>query len=76
MGRGCGACHENSPLPNLFESVNKLNRDEFKGVLVNGRNTIPKVMDAIISLGPVKNAGLTDDQAVDALIAFLKSGKK
>lgn len=76
MGRGCGACHDNASFPNLFESVNKLSRDEFKGVLVNGRNTMPKVMDAIMALGPVKSAGLTDDQATDALIAFLKAGKK
>lgn len=76
FGRGCGTCHDVQPNPNLFESVNKLSRDEFKAVLVNGRNAMPKAMDQIMAMGPVKSAGLTEDQAVDALIAYLKAGKK
>ncbi|MGZ8218828.1 c-type cytochrome [Methylomagnum sp.] len=75
FGRGCGTCHDVQPNPNLFESVNKLSRDEFKAVLVNGRNAMPKAMDQIMAMGPVKSAGLTDDQALDALIAYLKKGK-
>lgn len=75
MGRGCGACHDNASFPDLFKSVNTLSRDDLKGVLVNGRNTMPKVMDAIMGVGPVKSAGLTEDQAVDALIAYLKQGR-
>ncbi|BBL76776.1 c-type cytochrome [Methylomagnum ishizawai] len=76
FGRGCGTCHDVQPNPNLFESVNKLSKEEFTGVLVNGRNAMPKAMDQIMAMGPVKSAGLTQDQAVDALIAFLKAGKK
>ncbi|CAL1239656.1 c-type cytochrome [Candidatus Methylocalor cossyra] len=76
FGRGCGTCHDVQPNPNLFESVNKLSREDFKTVLINGRNTMPKAMDTIMALPVVKNANLTQDQAVDALIAYLKSGKK
>ena len=74
FGRGCGTCHDVQPNPNLFESVNKLSKEEFTAVLVNGRNAMPKAMDIIMAMGPVK--GMTQDQAVDVLIAYLKSGKK
>lgn len=76
FGRGCATCHDVQPNPNLFESVNKLSKEEFTAVLVNGRNAMPKAMDVIMAMGPVKSANLTQDQAVDALIAYLKSGKK
>ena len=76
FGRGCGTCHDVQPNPNLFESVNKLSKEELTKVLVEGRNAMPKAMDQIMALGPVKSAGMTQDQAVDALIAYLKAGKK
>lgn len=76
FGRGCGTCHDVQPNPNLFESVNKLSKEELTKVLVEGRNAMPKAMDQIMALGPVKNAGLTQEQAVDSLIIYLKSGKK
>jgi mono/diheme cytochrome c family protein len=76
FGRGCATCHDVQPNPNLFESVNKLSKDEFTAVLVNGRNAMPKAMDIIMAMPPVKSANLTQDQAVDALIAYLKAGKK
>lgn len=76
FGRGCGTCHDVQPNPNLFESVNKLSKEEFTAVLVNGRNAMPKAMDQIMAMGPVKSGNLTQDQAVDALIAYLKAGKK
>lgn len=76
FGRGCATCHDVQPNPNLFESVNKLSKEEFTKVLVEGRNAMPKAMDQIMNLGPVKSAGLTQDQAVDSLIAYLKAGKK
>lgn len=76
LGRGCGACHDGGTNPNLFESVKKLSRDDFKAVLVNGRAGMPKIMAAIMSLPVVKNGNLTEDQAVDAVIAYLKAGAK
>lgn len=71
LGRGCGACHDGGTNPNLHESAKKLTRDEFKTVLVNGRAGMPKIMGAIMSLPAVKNANLTEDQALDALLAYL-----
>jgi cytochrome c551 len=76
FGRGCATCHDVQPNPNLFESVNKMSKEELTKVLVEGRNAMPKAMDQIMNLGPVKSAGLTQDQAVDSLIAYLKAGKK
>jgi cytochrome c551 len=76
FGRGCATCHDVQPNPNLFESVNKLSKEEFTGVLVNGRNAMPKAMDIIMEMSVVKGANMTQDDAVDSLIAFLKAGKK
>lgn len=76
FGRGCATCHDVQPNPNLFESANKLSKEEFVTVLKNGRNAMPKALDIIMAMGPVKSANLTEDQAVDALLAFLKAGKK
>ena len=76
FGRGCGTCHDVQPNPNLFESVNKLSKEELTKVLVEGKNAMPKAMDQIMALGPVKSAGLTQDQAVESLIMYLKAGKK
>jgi mono/diheme cytochrome c family protein len=76
FGRGCGTCHDVQPNPNLFESVNKLSKEDLTKVLAEGRNAMPKAMDQIMALGPVKSAGLTQEQAVDSLILYLKAGKK
>jgi len=76
FGRGCGTCHDVQPNPNLFESVNKLSKEELTKVLVEGKNAMPKAMDQIMALGPVKSAELTQDQAIDSLIMYLKAGKK
>jgi mono/diheme cytochrome c family protein len=76
LGSGCGKCHDVQSNPNLFESVKKLTRDEFKAVMDKGRNGMPPITAAgVMSLKFVKDANLTEDQAVDALIAYLKKGK-
>ncbi len=75
FGRGCGTCHDVQPNPNLFESVNKIGREEFVKVLTDGRNAMPKAMDQIMSLGPVKTAGLSQEQAVESLLMYLRKGK-
>lgn len=73
FGRGCGTCHDGAA-PNLFESVNKLSKEDFTAVLVNGRNAMPKAMDQIMAMPVAKT--LTQDHVVEALIAYLKAGKK
>ena len=71
FGRGCGTCHDVSPNPNLLESVKKLSKEEFATVLMNGRNGMPKAIEAIQAVGPVKKAGLSDEQAVEAIWMYL-----
>lgn len=71
FGRGCATCHDVSPNPNLLESVKKLNLEGFATVLKNGRNAMPKAIDAIKDVGPVKKASLSDDQAIEAIWVYL-----
>lgn len=76
LGSGCGKCHDSASNPNLFESVKKLSRDEFKTVMEKGRAGMPPILAAgVMNLPFVKSANLTEDQAVDAVIAYLKKGK-
>ncbi|MGR9100781.1 MAG: c-type cytochrome, partial [Gammaproteobacteria bacterium] len=73
FGRGCGACHDVSPNPNLFENIKKgsLTKEIFVEVLNNGRNGMPPAVDAIMKVGPVKKAKYTKEQAIDAIYNYL-----
>jgi cytochrome c551 len=75
FGRGCGTCHDIASNPQLFELVKsgKLDRATFETVIREGKGGMPKAMDAIMAVGPVKKAGYSEDQALDALYAYLGS---
>jgi len=74
FGRGCGACHDIKTNPQLKELIKegKLPKDQFASVLKNGKGGMPKAGAAILEVGPVKKAGLTEDQAIDAVYEYLK----
>lgn len=73
FGRGCGACHDIASNPQLKELIKagKLPKDQFAKVLKEGKNGMPKATAAIMEVGPVKKAGYTEDQAIDAIYAYL-----
>jgi hypothetical protein len=72
FGRGCATCHDVSPNPNLLESVKKLSIEDFGAVLKNGKNAMPKAIDAILAVGPAKKAGYDEAQAIEAIYNYLK----
>lgn len=73
FGRGCGACHDISSNPQLRELIKSgaLDRAKFGTVLKEGKGGMPKAVDQIMSLGPVKKAGLNEEQAIDAVYEYL-----
>ena len=75
FGRGCGTCHDIASNPQLFELVKagKLTRASLETVIKEGKGGMPKAMAAIMDVGPVKKAGYGEDQALDALFAYLGS---
>ncbi len=77
FGRGCGACHDVAPNPNLVKNINEGTLDEkkFAEVLKEGRGGMPKAMAAIMSLPPVQKSGLKEEQVIDALFKYLKHKK-
>lgn len=77
FGRGCGACHDVAPNPNLVKNINEGTLDEkkFAEVIKEGRNTMPKAIDAIMALPAVQKSGLKEDEAIDALFKYLKHKK-
>lgn len=75
FGRGCGTCHDIASNPQLFDLVKsgKLTRASFEQTLKDGKGGMPKAIAAIMEVGPVKKAGYGEDQAVDALFAYIQS---
>jgi len=73
FGRGCSSCHDVKSNPQLAELIQagKLPKDRFAKVIKEGKNGMPKAVDAIMEVGPVKKAGLTEDQAIDAVYTYL-----
>jgi len=73
FGRGCGACHDIASNPQLAALIKagELDKASFSETLKNGKNGMPKAMAAIMAVGPVKKAGYSEDQAIDAVYKFL-----
>ncbi|MEE9338011.1 MAG: cytochrome c [Methylococcaceae bacterium] len=73
FGRGCGACHDIASNPQLAALIKagELDKASFSDTLKNGKNGMPKAMAAIMAVGPVKKAGYSEDQAIDAVYKFL-----
>jgi len=73
FGRGCGACHDIASNPQLTALIKSgdLDKASFSETLKNGKNGMPKAMAAIMAVGPVKKAGYSEDQAIDAVYKFL-----
>ena len=73
FGRGCGACHDISSNPQLTALIKSgdLKKSSFAETLKNGKNGMPRAMAAIMAVGPVKKAGYSEDQAIDAVWAYL-----
>jgi mono/diheme cytochrome c family protein len=75
FGRGCGSCHDIKSNPQLSELIKdgKLDRASFEKTLKEGKNGMPKAIEQIMEVAAVKKAGYGEDQAVDAIYAYLKS---
>lgn len=73
FGRGCGACHDIASNPQLAELIKagKLDKASFADTLKNGKNGMPKAMATIMDIKPVKKAGYSEDEAIDAVYKFL-----
>ncbi len=73
FGRGCGACHDISSNPQLKELIKAgdLDKAKFAQVLKEGKNGMPKAVDAIMAVGPVKKAGYSEDEAIEAVYEYL-----
>jgi mono/diheme cytochrome c family protein len=75
FGRGCGSCHDMASNPQLSALIKegKLDRASFENTLKNGKGNMPKAIEVIMAIPAVTKASYGEDQAVDALYAYLKS---
>jgi mono/diheme cytochrome c family protein len=73
FGRGCGACHDIASNPQLAALIKagELDLASFSTTLKEGKNGMPKAIEAIMAVGPVKKAGYSEDEAIAAVYKFL-----
>ncbi len=74
-GRGCGACHDVRPFPDLTKSVKRLSKEEFFKVVREGRpgTIMTAMLPQIMKIGLVKKHCLTEEQALEALYRYLNA---
>ena len=75
FGRGCGTCHDIASNPQLSANIKAgtLDRASFEKVLKEGKGGMPKAIEEIMANKAVIKAGYGEDQAVDALYAYISS---
>jgi len=74
FGRGCGTCHDIASNPQLIPLIKsgELTKASFTKTIKEGKNgSMPAAIANMMTIGPVKKAGYTEDQAIDALWNFL-----
>jgi hypothetical protein len=81
FGRGCATCHDIASNPQLRANIKAgtLDRARFETILREGKNQMPKAMDAIMAAVmyftdpriTVKDLGYSETQALDLLWAYL-----
>lgn len=74
FGRGCGTCHDIASNPQLIALIKSgdLTKASFTKTIKEGKNgSMPAAIDTMMTVGPVKKAGYSEDQAIDALWNFL-----
>ncbi|MEI6334961.1 MAG: cytochrome c [Methylococcaceae bacterium] len=75
FGRGCGTCHDIASNPQLSANIKAgtLDRASFEKILKEGKGGMPKAIEEIMNNKAVIKAGYGEDQAVDALYAYISS---
>jgi mono/diheme cytochrome c family protein len=75
FGRGCGTCHDTASNPQLTANIKAgtLDRAKFEQILKEGKGGMPKAIAEIMANKAVVSAGYGEDQAVDALYAYISS---
>jgi len=74
FGRGCGTCHDIASNPQLIPLIKSgdLSKASFTKTIKEGKNgSMPAAIATIMTVGPVKKAGYSEDQAIDALWNYL-----
>ena len=75
FGRGCGTCHDIASNPQLSAIIKAgtLTRASFEKMLKEGKGGMPVAIAEIMKNKAVEKAGYGEDQAVDALYAYISS---
>ncbi len=75
FGRGCGTCHDIASNPQLPANIKAgtLTRSSFEKILKEGKGGMPVAIAEIMKNKAVEKAGYGEDQAVDALFAYISS---
>ncbi len=73
FGRGCGACHDITTNPQLSKLIKAgtLDKAKFTKIVIEGKNGMPAALKEMMKIKPVVKAGLSEEEAIDAVYKFL-----
>ena len=74
---GCQGCHGpdakgGAAFPSLLDALKTMSRDDLAKIVKEGQNTMPPMIQGVTDLKLVKKKKYSEDDALDALYAYLK----
>lgn len=73
----CETCHGpdaagGAAFPNLLEAMKKTDKAVLTEIVKNGKGSMPPMLENVLNIKMIKKRGVTEEQAMDSLYAYLK----
>ena len=73
----CETCHGpdaagGAAFPNLLEAMKRTDKTTLTDIVKNGKGSMPPMLENVMNIKMIKKRGVTEEQAMDSLYAYLK----
>ena len=73
----CETCHGpdaagGAAFPNLLEALKTIDKAKLTEIVKNGQGSMPPMLPSVMNIKMIKKKGITEEQAMDSLYAYLK----
>jgi mono/diheme cytochrome c family protein len=73
----CETCHGpdaagGAAFPNLLEALKRVDKATLIDIVKNGKGSMPPMLENVMNIKMIKKRGVTEEQAMDSLYAYLK----
>ncbi len=73
----CETCHGpdaagGAAFPNLLEAMKRTDKAALSDIVKNGKGSMPPMLANVMNIKMIKKKGITEEQAMDSLYAYLK----